>query len=109
MVRKKPISERSYRRISWGKEVKSHKFYALAFKNKPCPGCNVDWGKKHYSDRLDICGFEECPVCGGQLASCGHAELIFPAMWVSKKHPGVKDKLKDMGHDFLDGLSEGLS
>ena len=33
-----------------------------------CPDCNAKPGEKHGNS----CDFETCPVCGGQLLSCGH-------------------------------------
>ncbi|HEY3815856.1 MAG TPA: hypothetical protein VGL81_01735 [Polyangiaceae bacterium] len=34
--------------------------------DSPCPGCGAYYGALHASD----CEYEQCPVCGGQLASC---------------------------------------
>lgn len=33
----------------------------------PCPGCGAYYFALHASG----CDFEQCPACGGQLASCG--------------------------------------
>lgn len=33
----------------------------------PCPGCGAYYFALHVSG----CDFEQCPACGGQLASCG--------------------------------------
>jgi hypothetical protein len=35
----------------------------------PCPGCGAYYFDLHGSG----CEFEQCPACGGQLASCGCA------------------------------------
>jgi hypothetical protein len=33
----------------------------------PCPGC----GAYYFALHATGCDFEQCPACGGQLASCG--------------------------------------
>ena len=35
--------------------------------SKPCHDCNVTPGQYHHSS----CDWEECPLCGFQLLSCG--------------------------------------
>lgn len=36
----------------------------------PCPGCGVYFFEVHEWG----CPIEECPYCGGALATCGHAD-----------------------------------
>jgi len=46
------------------KELKDPKFFACE--------CGTEWGKYH-----DLgCDCEDCPICGGQLLSCGHGPLF---------------------------------
>ncbi len=46
------------------KELKDPKFYLCE--------CGTVWGKYH-----DLgCDLEDCPICKGQLLSCGHGELF---------------------------------
>ena len=39
---------------------------------KSCPDCGVHEGEYHKNG----CDHERCPVCGGQLFSCGHADQV---------------------------------
>jgi len=46
------------------KELKDTKYFACE--------CGTDWGKYHELG----CDCEECPICRGQLLSCGHGKLF---------------------------------
>src|SRR4051794_3175927 len=37
-----------------------------------CPSCGVRAGQRHADD----CDWEDCPYCGLQLLSCGHAGAV---------------------------------
>lgn len=37
-----------------------------------CPDCNAAEGEYHEEG----CDWETCPVCGGQLLSCGHRDIV---------------------------------
>ncbi len=63
------------RRVLWGREKKEMKPYvedARASTNKKCADCGVKLGKLHWKG----CDVEECPICGRQLISCGHASKV---------------------------------
>ena len=53
-------------RIKFGQE--SRMYSRKAPGHKICPDCNVNFGNYHHPG----CDIEECPLCHGQLISCGH-------------------------------------
>ena len=50
-------------RIPYGVEERFGKFN----NDRPCHDCNVSVGQYHHHG----CDYEECPICGHQLISCG--------------------------------------
>lgn len=64
------VKKKEYKRIPWGEEKYSG--FPSAFRNEPCPECDVEWGKLHEEG----CDVEECPICGEQLLTCGHARIL---------------------------------
>lgn len=53
-------------RIPYGEE-------SLPWESDPCHDCWAERGELHKKH----CDVEECPICGGQLLSCGHADDIW--------------------------------
>lgn len=77
------MEKKVHKRISYGMEKRylpydSYKGeYIENSKAFGCHDCGVQYKELHNSSYNSICDVEECPICHGQLLSCGHASLVF--------------------------------
>lgn len=72
-------TKRTYKkktRVLWGSEKKDMGKMPKTFKGEACPDCGTPWGRPHYSDTFRVCDAEQCPICGGQLMTCGHKDKV---------------------------------